>query len=57
MLWDTYVEDEWKPAAGVTLNLGLRYEYQAKVFDQGRDLTTRTIFPDDGHGDQPRAAR
>ena len=32
---DTYVEDEWKPAAGVTLNLGLRYDYQFKVFNQG----------------------
>ena len=48
VLWDTYVEDEWKPAAGLTLNLGLRYEYQAKVFDQGRDLNDKTIFPTTG---------
>ena len=47
-LWDTYVEDEWKPAAGVTLNLGLRYEYQGKVFNQGRDLNDRAIFPTTG---------
>ena len=48
VLWDTYVEDEWKPAAGLTLNLGLRYEYQAKVFDQGRDLNDKNIFPTTG---------
>ena len=48
VLWDTYVEDEWKPAAGLTLNLGLRYEYQAKVFDQGRDLNDKSIFPTTG---------
>ena len=48
VMWDTYVEDEWKPAAGLTLNLGLRYEYQAKVFDQGRDLNDKNIFPTTG---------
>jgi hypothetical protein len=48
VLWDTYVEDEWKPLAGLTLNLGLRYEYQAKVFDQGRDLNDKAIFPTTG---------
>ena len=48
VMWDTYVEDEWKPAAGVTLNLGLRYEYQAKVFNQGRDLNDASIFPTTG---------
>ncbi len=48
VLWDTYVEDEWKPLPGLTLNLGLRYEYQAKVFDQGRDLNDKAIFPTTG---------
>jgi len=48
VLWDTYVEDEWKPRAGVTLNLGLRYEYQAKVYNQGRDLNDKEIFPTTG---------
>jgi Carboxypeptidase regulatory-like domain len=48
VLWDTYIEDEWKPLAGLTLNLGLRYEYQAKVFDQGRDLNDKAIFPTTG---------
>jgi hypothetical protein len=48
VLWDTYVEDEWKPASGVTLNLGVRYDYQAKVFDQGRNLNDASIFPTSG---------
>ena len=48
VMWDTYVEDEWKPAAGVTLNLGLRYEYQAKIFNQGLDLNDKNIFPTTG---------
>jgi len=48
VMWDTYIEDEWKPAAGVTLNLGLRYDYQAKVYDQGRDLNDKNIFPTTG---------
>jgi hypothetical protein len=48
VLWDTYAEDEWKPLAGLTLNLGLRYEYQGKVFNQGRDLNDKTIFPTTG---------
>ena len=47
----TYVEDEWKPAAGVTLNLGLRYDYQVKVFNQGdadSEGQRRIIFPTTG---------
>src|SRR5437899_2572297 len=29
-----YVTDEWKPAAGLTLNLGLRYDLQAGSWDE-----------------------
>ena len=29
-----YVSDEWKPMAGVTLNLGLRYDIQTGVWDE-----------------------
>jgi hypothetical protein len=57
VLWDSYVEDEWKPVAGLTLNLGLRYEYQAKVFNQGRDSERHDHLPHHRHADQPRSAR
>jgi hypothetical protein len=48
-----YVEDEWKPAAGVTLNLGLRYDYQFRIFNQGLTLDAKDhrglpIFPTTG---------
>jgi hypothetical protein len=48
-----YVEDEWKPAAGVTLNVGLRYDYQWYVFNQGLTLDSTDhrglpIFPTTG---------
>ena len=29
-----YAQDEWRPVSGLTLNLGLRYDYQFSVFDQ-----------------------
>ncbi len=29
-----YVTDEWKPAAGLTLNLGLRYDLQTGIWDE-----------------------
>jgi hypothetical protein len=49
-----YVEDEWKPAAGVTLNLGLRYDYQLSGFNQGLTLDSKDpvygipLFPTTG---------
>jgi hypothetical protein len=45
---DYYVEDEWKPVGNVTLNLGLRYEYQFKIFNQDRDINDKEIFPTTG---------
>ncbi len=48
VMWDTYVEDEWKPLANLTLHLGLRYEYQAKVFNQGVDINDKAMFPTTG---------
>src|SRR5207245_2212771 len=29
-----YLTDEWKPAAGLTLNLGLRYDLQTGIWDE-----------------------
>src|ERR1043165_935197 len=48
------VEGEWKPAAGVTLNLGLRYDYQFHAFNQGLTLDSKDpvydipLFPTSG---------
>ena len=30
-----YARDEWKPAAGLTVNFGLRYDYEFHAFNQG----------------------
>jgi carboxypeptidase family protein len=49
-----YAEDEWKPAAGVTLNVGLRYDYQLHAFNQGLTLDSKDpkygipLFPTTG---------
>jgi hypothetical protein len=54
VLFNTYVEDEWKPAAGVTLNVGLRYDYQFHGFNQGLTLDSKDpkygipLFPTTG---------
>ena len=54
VLFNTYVEDEWKPAAGMTLNLGLRYDYQFHAFNQGLTLDSKDpkygipLFPTTG---------
>ena len=53
VLSNVYAEDEWKPTAGVTLNLGLRYDYQFKAFNQGLTLDSKdrngsVIFPTTG---------
>jgi hypothetical protein len=43
----TYIEDEWRPVSNVTLNLGLRYQYQ-KGFNQQLDINDKTMFPTTG---------
>jgi hypothetical protein len=41
VLTNFYAEDEWKPTAGITLNLGLRYDYQFYAFNQGLTLDSK----------------
>jgi hypothetical protein len=48
IMYDTYVEDEWKPLTNVTLQLGLRYDYHDKAFNQGLDPDDPEIFPTAG---------
>jgi Carboxypeptidase regulatory-like domain len=48
VMWDTYIEDEWRVRSNLTLQLGLRYDYQAKVFNQGVDINDKNIFPTTG---------
>jgi hypothetical protein len=47
-LWSAYVQDEWRVRPNVTLSLGLRYDLQAKAFNQGLDLNDKTRFPTTG---------
>ena len=55
VMWDGYVEDEWRALSNLTLQLGLRYELQAKVFNQGLDLNDKNIFPTSGTATDLRA--
>jgi len=41
-LFSAYVQDSWRPAIHVTVNLGVRYDLEYDSFNQGMDLT---IYP------------
>ena len=49
-----YAEDEWRPAAGVTLNVGVRYDRQLHAFNEGLTLDSKdpkfggALFPTTG---------
>jgi len=40
-LLSEYVQDEWKPTAGVTVNVGLRYDYEFHAFNQGISVSSK----------------
>ena len=49
-LLSEYIQDEWKPGAGVTLNFGIRYDYEFHAFNQGisassKDFQGNPILP------------
>ena len=48
IMFDGYLQDEWRAGDDVTLTLGLRYEYHAQVFHQGNDFSNKTDFPTNG---------
>ncbi len=45
---EIYAQDEWKPVSNVTLSLGLRYDYQAKVWNTRLDINDKNMFPTTG---------
>jgi hypothetical protein len=40
-LLSEYVQDEWKPTLGVTVNIGLRYDYEFHAFNQGISASSK----------------
>src|SRR5258707_3133611 len=47
--YDSYVEDEWKLTPSLTLNLGVRWEYNPAPYDAKQTLAPN-VFPDGSQG-------
>jgi hypothetical protein len=47
--YDSYVQDEWKLRRNLSLNLGVRWEYNPAPFDAKQALVPN-VFPDGSHG-------
>ena len=45
---EAYVQDEWKPASNVTLNLGLRVDTQLEVLNENLNINDPNMFPTTG---------
>ena len=41
--WQAYLQDEWRLRSNITLNLGLRYEIETKIW--GEDRNNATYYP------------
>jgi hypothetical protein len=52
VMWDTYIEDEWRLLSSLTLQLGLRYDVQTKIFNEDADINDKKLFPTTGTPNQ-----
>jgi hypothetical protein len=43
--WDSYVQDEWKMRANLTLNLGVRYEYVSPLTEKDNRIVNLDLSP------------
>lgn len=44
-VWDTYIADDWRFRSGLTLNLGLRWEYNSPISENYGRLVNMSVGP------------